>query len=204
MSMKVLITCGPTWVALDNIRVISNQSTGAMGHLIAKGFHKAGFKVTVIEGPVTDSLKLPGVKVIKYKFFDELAKVLEAECAKKYDVVIHAAAVSDFKPKRISKIKIDSGHSLTLQLEPTEKLINRIKHFWPGTCLVGFKLESNLSTTNVGKITRALFTDSGCDLVVANSINKGYQGYVVNADGQILAQATGKDQVAQILVRMLQ
>ena len=56
MNMRVLITCGATWVPIDDVRVISNISSGEMGHLIAQAFRQKGAQVTIIEGPVTHTL----------------------------------------------------------------------------------------------------------------------------------------------------
>jgi len=186
--MKVLITCGPTWVAIDDVRVISNRSTGEMGRLIAAQFKKAGAKVTMIEGPMP---------------FDGFAAALSKECAKKYDIVVHAAAVSDFKPQRAQKKKIDSGKAFNLKLVPTEKLINQIKRLSPQCRLVGFKLESDIDEKSAVRITRQLFVGSGADVVVANSLGHGYKGYILDAGGRVLAKATSKKQIAQALVREL-
>ena len=103
-----MITCGATWTPIDDVRVISNVSSGEMGHLIAQAFRQKGAQVTVIEGPVTHTLTDKKIKIIKYRFFDELASVLKKELLKKYDIIIHAAAVSDFKVKGPSKRKISS------------------------------------------------------------------------------------------------
>ena len=79
---RVLITCGPTWVPIDDVRVISNVSSGEMGHLIAQSFQSKGALVTIIEGPVTQTLEDKKIKIIKYRFFDELARVLKKELLK--------------------------------------------------------------------------------------------------------------------------
>ena len=62
----------------------------------------------MIEGPVTHTLLDKKIKIIKYRFFDELAKLLKIELLKKYDIIIHAAAVSDFKFQGSVKGKISS------------------------------------------------------------------------------------------------
>ena len=82
-KIKALITCGPTWVALDDVRVLSNVSTGELGHLLAQKLKTAGARVTLIEGPVTHRLENKLVRVIKYQFFDELAEILKSELKKK-------------------------------------------------------------------------------------------------------------------------
>jgi len=140
-KISVLITCGATWTPIDDVRVISNISSGEMGHLIAQAFERKGASVTILEGPVTHVMENSKIKIIKYRFFDELEKELKKELKKKYEIIIHAAAVSDFKVKQASKIKLSSEKSLTIKLEPTTKLIQEIKRISPTSFLVGFKLE---------------------------------------------------------------
>ncbi|HLD87996.1 MAG TPA: phosphopantothenoylcysteine decarboxylase [Candidatus Omnitrophota bacterium] len=185
--MRVLITCGPTWVPIDRVRVISNRSTGEMGHALAKAFLKRKAHVTLLEGPMA---------------FDELKSVLKKEAQKGHDVVIHAAAVSDFKLKTPRKGKISSYKSLVLKLTPTPKIIALIKKWSPRTFLVGFKLEPGLTRSRVRRLTRELFR-MGCDLVVANTVENGYKGFIVDADGHILAQASNKKKIAELLVKLL-
>ena len=208
--MRVLITCGATWTPIDDVRVISNVSSGEMGHLIAQAFRSYGAFVTMIEGPVTHTLvdkKTRGersrtIKIIKYRFFDELARVLSQELLKKYDMIIHAAAVSDFKVIRPLKGKISSNKAVTLKLAPTVKLIKDIKRLSPKSFLVGFKLESNLNPKNILKTVKSLFIQAGCDLVVANTLSRGYRGFIVDADGKILSKTANKRILAQNLVKL--
>ena len=75
--MRVLITCGATWTPIDDVRVISNVSSGEMGHLIAQAFKAKKALVTNIEGPVTHTLMDKKIRIIKYRFFDELARILK-------------------------------------------------------------------------------------------------------------------------------
>ena len=201
--MRVLITCGATWTPIDDVRVISNISSGEMGHLIAQAFLDNKAFVTIIEGPVTHTLIDKKIKIIKYRFFDELARVLKQELLKKYDVIIHAAAISDFKVIGSFKSKISSNKAVTLKLTATPKLIKDIKRLSPKSFLVGFKLESNLNPKNIFKTVKKLFTSSGCDLVVANTLTRGYRGFILNAEGNILAKAADKKALAQNLVKLL-
>ncbi len=229
--LKVLITCGATWTPIDDVRVISNVSSGETGHLIAQAFRRSSCRtlrrinrhsqllaavrnrvfVTIIEGPVTHKYchsRESGnpdkkIKVIKYRFFDELARLLKAELLKKYDIIIHAAAVSDFKVIGPLKSKISSEKALTLSLFATRKLINDIKRLSPESFLVGFKLESNLNPKNIFKTVKSLFTLGGCDLVVANTLTGGYRGFIVNANGDILSKVATKRALAQNLVKLL-
>ena len=202
-NLKILVTCGATWTPIDDVRVISNISSGEMGHLIAQDFRLKKAKVTVIEGPVTHVLKDKKIKVIKYRFFDELARALKQELLKKYDIIVHAAAVSDFKVERVSKVKLSSDKALTLNLVATSKLIKDIKRLSPESFLVGFKLESKLNPVNAFETVKHLFVTAGCDLVVANTLKGGYQGFIVNADGEILSKAASKKALVNDLVKIL-
>jgi len=201
--LRVLITCGATWTPIDDVRVISNFSSGKMGHLIAQAFSRKNAKVTVIEGPVTHMLADKKIKIIKYRFFDELACVLKQELLKKYDIIIHAAAVSDFKVAGAKTNKISSDKALRLNLVATPKLIKDIKRLSPESFLVGFKLESKLNPKDTFKVVKSLFTQAGCDLVVANTLKGGYKGFIVDADGNILAKTSSKKQIADSLVKFL-
>jgi len=198
---RVLVTCGATWTPIDDVRVISNISSGETGHLIAQAFRQRSAQVTIIEGPVTHRLTDNKIKIIKYRFFDELARVLSQELLKKYDIIIHAAAVSDFKVIGPLKRKISSKKALTLSLVATRKLIKDIKRLCPESFLVGFKLEPNLNPRNIFKTVKSLFTNAGCDLVVANTLTGGYQAFIVNAQGDILSKVTNKRALAQNLVK---
>jgi phosphopantothenoylcysteine decarboxylase / phosphopantothenate---cysteine ligase len=201
--LKVLITCGPTWVPIDDVRVISNQSTGEMGHLIAQELVQHQAKVTLLEGPVTHKWLQTGSKVIKYQYFDELQSILKEQLKLNYDVVIHAAAVSDFKVAQVSKTKISSSKKLTLNLVPTVKLIDEIRTHAPNVFLVGFKLDSKMSAASVVTETAGLFKQARCNLVVANSVKNGYKGFIIDQHQHIWLKTDNKKALARGLVRLI-
>ena len=161
--------------------------------------------VTVLLGPVALKKKIAGVRYKNFTFFDELKDLLRSELKKKYDIVIHAAAVSDYRPEKESKNKIRSGKKkLRLTLVPTRKLIDPIKRFAPDVFLVGFKLESTLNRRSAVSATKDLFEGARCDLVVANrSAGQRYEGYILNGKGNILAGAKTKEELARKLVKTL-
>ena len=101
---KVLITAGPTIEYIDPVRVITNQSTGKTGVLLASEFVSAGSKVTMIYGP---GIEIPpkGVKIIRVETSEEMSNALKKEMKQKFDIVILAAAVSDYTPEKPSKNK---------------------------------------------------------------------------------------------------
>ena len=200
-NKRVLITSGPTWVAIDDVRVISNKSTGRLGQLLAKHCLKDGAKVTLIEGPVTKPADEKKIRTIKFCYYEEFYKILKSELKKSYDVVIHAAAVSDYKLKNPFKKKISSRlKKLSLQLIPTEKIISVIKKINPKAFLVGFKLESTVTRSNIKKLTSDLFAKAHCDLVVANSSkNNKYCGFIVDKKLNIAAQANSRKEMSKKL-----
>lgn len=203
---KILITCGPTWVALDSVRVISNKSTGELGHILAEDFTKKGAKVTLLEGPVLEPFKSKAVKVIKFFYFDELQAALKKELKKsKFDVVVHAAAVADYTPKSKSRGKISSQKSgLDLKLVPTKKIINELKRWSPKSTLVGFKLDPELTAVNAAKKVNRLFKDADCDIVVANRVQgASYHGYILNNKNKIVAQADSRAALSKKLMQIL-
>lgn len=201
---KVLLTCGPTWVPVDSVRVISNTSTGELGQLLAVKLKQGGARVTLLEGPVNTPLRAPGIRVVKFRFYDELARVFKKEARKPYDVIVHAAAVADYQAKRTVKGKLNSNlKSLTIDLIPTAKVINAVKRINPRTLLVGFKLEPALTRASAKKKAQKLITEADCGLVVANSAGKNYKGFILDTKLNILARASSRRQMTQALVKQI-
>lgn len=183
--MRILITAGPTWVAIDGVRVISNTATGETGILLAEELQKKGCRVTLILGPVEACCINKRIAVIRFKFFDELAKLVKAELSgNNYDWLIHSAAVSDYKPGTLCRSKIRSGLTeLNLRLKPTPKIINSIKRINPGIKLAGFKFEPQAPKEKLIKEAKSLLIKSKSDLVIANTTGKsGYRAYIVKKD----------------------
>ena len=183
-TKKILITAGPTWVAIDSVRVISNTATGETGILLAERFLKKGFSVTLILGPVEACCISKKIKVKRFKFFDELAGLVKNELSgKKYDWLIHSAAVSDYRPSTSHRCKIKSGlPAWNLKLKSTPKIIDFIKEIDPNIKLVGFKFEPQASKENLIKEAKALLVKSKSELVVANTSGNGYKAYIVYRD----------------------
>lgn len=204
-NKRVLITCGPTWVAIDAMRVISNQSSGQMGQILAEDFRKAGAKVTLLEGPVTRPLTAKAITVKKFKFYDEFARLIKSELKKKYDICIHAAAVSDYKVKNPRPTKLSSSlKKLKLELVPAAKIIQQIKRINPDIFLVGFKLESTLTQSAAREKARGLIKSADCDLVVANSVRgQKYLGFIINKDSEIIVQRRSRKEMSRALVKKI-
>ncbi|AFL96080.1 bifunctional phosphopantothenoylcysteine decarboxylase/phosphopantothenate synthase [Thermococcus cleftensis] len=166
---RVLVTAGATREYIDPIRYITNASSGKMGVAIAEEADFRGAEVTLIrtKGSVPSFVE----NQIEVETVEEMLQAIESELkAKKYDIVVLAAAVSDFRVKDKAKSKIKSGKELTLELEPTPKIIDRVKELQPGVFLVGFKAETGLSEEELVEAARKQIERAGSDLVVANTL----------------------------------
>lgn len=183
-SKRILITAGPTWVAIDKIRVISNTATGENGIILAEELRKHGVLVTLLLGPVNSYKLHKKIRLIRFTFFDQLKDTVIKELKrKKYDCLIHSAAVSDYKPEKTLKIKAGSGKtSWQIKLIPTPKIINLIRETAPSIFLVGFKFEPDASKSKLFQESKSLQCDTGSNLIVANTLNKRnqYSAYIID------------------------
>ncbi|MDD5109163.1 MAG: phosphopantothenoylcysteine decarboxylase [Candidatus Omnitrophica bacterium] len=182
-NKKILITAGPTWVAIDKTRVISNIASGQTGFILAEKLKKLGVKVTLLLGPGNFYGCQTGIRVIRFKYFSELAQLMDRELRNgKFTAVIHTAAVSDYRTKKIIQCKVSSlRKSWKLNLVPTEKLINNLKIYQPQLFTVGFKFEPNTNKNKLIEKGRILQEQANLNLVVANSDkNSGYQAYILD------------------------
>jgi phosphopantothenoylcysteine decarboxylase/phosphopantothenate--cysteine ligase len=175
---KVLITAGPTIEYIDPIRVITNQSTGKTGILLASEFVLIGCRVTLIYGPGTETPP-KGIKIIRIETSSEMSNALRRELKQKYDIIILAAAASDYTPEKPSKTKIHSDLlRISLKLKRVPKMINDVKNIQSNVFLVGFKAETNISKRYLINKAREKLIQSNCDLVIANDIGiKKYRKY---------------------------
>lgn len=205
-NKRILITCGPTWVAIDPMRILSNRSTGTLGHLLTAELIAKKAKVTLIEGPVEKSFpNMRQVKKIKYHFFDELETIIKEESKKSYHAVIHAAAIADFQLETPFKTKINSAKSLTLHLTKTKKLITLFKKINPALFLVGFKLESKLVKKALVNLAQDLYNTARCDLILANEADENhYNGFILLPDGKLIDQGQSRPVIAKKLVSILE
>ena len=196
---KVLITAGPTIEYIDPVRVMTNQSTGKTGVLLASEFVSAGSKVTMIYGPGTE-VPPKGAKVVHVKTSSQMSEALKKEMRQKWDIVILAAAVSDYAPEKPSKTKIDSNLSrISLKMKKVPKMINDIKKIQKDVFLVGFKAETDISKQELIKKAREKIVQADCDLVIANDIgtkrykeNSGYNN-VISVDSKGITESGWKE-----------
>ncbi|HEX9639167.1 MAG TPA: phosphopantothenoylcysteine decarboxylase [Acidobacteriota bacterium] len=209
-GVRMLVTAGPTWVALDRVRVITSIFSGSTGIDIARAAARRGADVTLLLGPGRSRLEdgAEGIRVQPYVFYDELAELVRREVsAGAYRVVIHSAAVADYQPESPHSGKWRSGaKEMVVRLKPTAKLVDRIKLLDPGITLVMFKLEVGRSQAELVEQGLAALRRAGADLVVVNeleSVRQEHTAFLVEPEGGIV-QAVGREQIAARLLEWLE
>ena len=189
-NKKILMTAGPTIEYIDPVRVITNQSSGKTGVLLASEFISAGAKVTLVYGP---GIERPprGAKVIKVSTGKEMFDSVKGEMKKKFDIVIMAAAAADYTPENPSRKKIKSTQNkIKISLKKVPKIIDEIKKIQKNVFLVGFKAEANLSKKDLIKSAQKKLKESGADMIIANDIGSKYQKNSNN--NEVLIIGSGK------------
>jgi phosphopantothenoylcysteine decarboxylase / phosphopantothenate---cysteine ligase len=204
----ILVTGGPTPVAIDNIRRITNRFTGKLGAAIAEELYLRGAKVKLIHGisSYTPPEYLPQIIINSY---DEYRDRVMAELEQTpYRIAIFSAAVADYQPEKIFDGKIPSGGTLQkIDLIPTAKVIDRVRDKFPNLYMVTFKYQENVSYEELISIANNRL-QQGYQMVVANRGEEtGSQGeqiaYLITKNRQP-QQAVGKTQIARAIVDCLE
>ena len=169
--MNILITAGPTREFIDDVRFLSNASSGRMGCALARAAKAAGASVTFVYGPAPcDPPEC-----------DELVRVISAEemrgavleRAPRADAVIMAAAVADYRPARRIPGKLKkTNEDLVLPLEPTPDILAELGAQKGGRILVGFALEAVgglAEADNARENALRKLREKNLDLIVVNS-----------------------------------
>ena len=166
-NKNCLITAGPTIEPIDDIRYLSNYSSGKQGYEIAKQMILSGANVTLISGPT--NLQAPfKSKLIKIKTAKEMYQAVKKNL--KTDIVIFTAAVADVSPKTFSKVKIKKENLKKINLKKNKDILYEIslsKKSRP-KIIIGFAAE----TTNHIKNAKIKLIRKNCDAIVLNKIDK--------------------------------
>jgi phosphopantothenoylcysteine decarboxylase/phosphopantothenate--cysteine ligase len=166
-KQTLLITMGRTQEAIDPVRYISNHSSGKTGAEIVKTFLCEGWNVIAVCGPM--EAKLPKqCEIIEVKDSQSMNNAVLARQAEA-NVVIHCAAVADYRPKQIASQKIKNSRAMQkLELEETQNILkNTIKNKkkCSNSAIVSFALE----TENALKNAESKFKSGGMDILVVNT-----------------------------------
>ncbi len=187
-NRKILISTGSTVEHIDPIRLISNSSSGRMGYSLLKKAIDLGLDVTLVKGSTMIDLEYTKLKdqfnfkLIETRTTQQMMESVMGELSSKlYDIIILAAAVSDFKPEFYSNDKITTDRdSLVIRLVPTDKIVNQVKFIQRETYLVAFKAEYQVSDRILLERSYRKLLDSDADMVVANDV--GIEGAFIGSD----------------------
>ena len=170
---KVLISAGPTIEELDPVRYISNHSSGKMGYSLAETALSLGAEVKLISGPTNQSISSENIKIVHIKTGNELLEAIRNDYNNS-DIVIMAAAVSDYKPIEFSEKKIKKDNNeLNIKFEKTTDILFELGQNKKNQILVGFALENNNELSHA----KNKLEKKNLDLIVLNSLNDEGAGF---------------------------
>ena len=202
--MKILITAGPTREYVDDVRFLSNASSGRMGYSLASAAVDAGHEVILVTGPV--DLPVPdGVQVTHIETTDEL-RMSCVELFPACDGVIATAAVCDYKPReRVDGKMTKTGQPITLELIETSDVLAELGEQKGERWVVGFALESQDPRTNAMRKLRM----KKCDCIVLNDTSaiSSPENHVeiLSPEAETMTKLSGlKSDVARELIRFIE
>ncbi len=212
MKPKVVVTSGATREPIDSVRFISNFSSGRTGAMICEALVARGFQVTQVAG--VDSTQAAGVT--RRETFTDHASLDTAlrrlardiDCA----AVVHTAAVGDFSVVDAqTDTKIPSGSELSVKLQPTHKIIERIVGYAgnPNLVLVGFKLTHEPDASAQARAARDLLKRSRARFVVQNDVSTLAEGeehlFFVHENGSNrVRRYVGREKLATALALLIE
>ncbi len=177
---RILVTSGATFEKIDPIRVITNKSSGKMGNAIAEQAFLRGADVLLFRGHNSAETHY-NINEEKFSTVNDLFNKIKNNI-KNFDIIIHAAAVSDFELDERKEHKIKSHKELHLELTPTTKILENLKKLNKKLFLVGFKAEVNLSEKELIDSAYGLLKSADADLIVANDVGKKNAGFDVDTN----------------------
>ncbi|MEK8180048.1 bifunctional phosphopantothenoylcysteine decarboxylase/phosphopantothenate--cysteine ligase CoaBC [Flavobacterium buctense] len=172
-GIKIMITAGPTYEAIDPVRFIGNHSSGKMGFDIAKSAAKLGAKVILISGPTNFDVQNTTINLIRVTSAQEMYEACH-QYFNDIDVAICAAAVADYKPKVVADQKIKkSDAAFSIELEKTKDILASLGQIKQNQYLIGFALETENEIDNA----KLKIQKKNLDLIVLNSLQDKGAGF---------------------------
>lgn len=180
--MRCVVTAGPTYEPLDEVRRLTNFSTGRLGSELVNFLSARGHEVTLLIGQLaTWRGERQAAEVQTFTTTADLGNRLRALAAANVNAVFHAAAVSDFSFGKVwqrsplgelgelksGKLSTRQG-TLLAELVPTQKIIAQLRDWFPNACLVGWKYEVEGDKAGVVSAAKAQLTECRTDACVAN------------------------------------
>ncbi len=211
-ARRMLVTAGPTWVAIDRVRVITSIFSGETGLRLARYFAHHNAQVTLLMGPgrahfiPTDWQMMD---VHHFFYYDELYALIKHLVQRHhFDIVLHSSAVADYKPIHAVDGKIPSNaESLSIPLVRTDKIVDYIRQALPKSFLVKFKLQVGTTPSELHALALSSLVASQADLIVANDLDEmaGEQhiAYILDASGATI-KVTTKEELCRRLSEVIQ
>jgi phosphopantothenoylcysteine decarboxylase/phosphopantothenate--cysteine ligase len=200
---RVLVTAGGTQEPLDAVRYVGNRSSGRMGVALAEEAHRRGAEVTLIASNMT----VPAPAGVVIVDAPTAADVERATAGSDADVVLMAAAVSDYRPAQTDEAKRPkSEETWTIELEPTADVLRGLGEGRKnGQVLVGFAAET---ADNGLERARRKLADKHVDLVVYNDVSRDDVGFdsednevvIVSAQGERRVEKAPKETIAAAIL----
>nr|QNO50538.1 coenzyme A biosynthesis bifunctional protein CoaBC [Methanosarcinales archaeon ANME-2c ERB4] len=203
-GIRVLITGGATAEPIDPVRIITSRASGRMGAALAYEAFRRGADVTLVH---SGRIGFAGVREIYVEaaeemtcaVLDELGSGDRGGAGAEYDLLISAAAISDYTLDPATD-KIKSGSQLTLDLRPTRKLLEEVRDAYPDLAVVGFKLETAGGEALIKRAKEAM-NRYGLLMVVANTVEsmgggEGEVWIIAEGEGDLIHASGTKDAIA--------
>jgi len=184
----ILVTAGPTQEPIDPVRFITNHSSGKMGFALAKVAKRRGARVILVSGPTQRPLPKEGIEFFPVRTAEEMRQAVLSHL-ERCSVVIKAAAVSDYRPIKVSKNKLKKGDPYqTLELERTKDILEEVGREKGDRILVGFAAETEDLIGNA----RKKLDEKNLDFIVANDVTKADAGFGADTNQVRILYPSGK------------
>jgi len=172
-GLKVLITAGPTFEAIDPVRFIGNHSSGKMGYALADQAASMGAEVILISGPSHEKLSDKAIEKVDVTSAEQMYNASQSYFNDS-DIAIFSAAVADYTPVVVASQKIKKkDDSLQIELKPTIDILAAMGKSKKDQFLVGFALETDDGINNA----KSKLHKKNLDLIVLNTLQDEGAGF---------------------------
>jgi len=191
-GLRVTITAGPTWEAIDPIRGITNRSSGKMGYAVAEAAAEAGARVTLVSGPT--SLATPDrARRIDVSSAEEMHQAV-MKIVDQTDIFVAVAAVADYRPASQAQNKIKkNAETLTLELVRNPDILTSVASRNAAPFTVGFAAETNDLLANA----QQKLENKGIDIIAANQVGNPDSGFDADHNTLTLIDKEGVTELGQ-------
>ena len=185
----VLVTAGGTSEPIDDVRNLTNKSTGKMGAAIAEAAYLKGANVVYVHAANAVALRYQ-VNNHTFTTADNLETILK-KLVPEADIVIHAAAVSDFIAEK-QQTKLSSDVEQTLKLSPRAKILSKLRSWNKKAFIVGFKAEHQSNNELLLQAATQKLKSADVDMIVANDISREDRGFAADTNEVIVVSHKNK------------